>query len=100
MLGLVGFLTLIGAGTPQNPKRALAILAKAASEGANMGYLGIGFAYSYGIGIQASDAGAAHYYSAIGGSACASMDTPTTSFDRLVLAEREVRGFCHRPVNP
>jgi S1-C subfamily serine protease len=100
MLGVVGFLTLIGAGTLQDPKRALAILNEAANEGANTGYLGIGFAYSYGIGLQPSDAGAAHYYSAIGGSACASMDSPTTSFDRLVLAEREIRGFCHRPANP
>ena len=100
MLGLVGFLTLIGAGTPQDPKRALAILNEAANEGANTGYLGIGFAYSYGIGLQPSEAGAAHYYSAVGGSACASMDNPTTSFDRLVLAEREIRGFCHRPANP
>lgn len=100
MLGLVGFLTLVGAGTPQDPKQALTILAEATKEGANTGYLGIGFAYSYGIGIQPSDAGAAHYYSAIGGAACASMDDPTTSFDRLVLAERELRGFCHHPANP
>lgn len=100
MLGAVGFLTLIGAGTPQDPKRALAILAEASNEGANTGYLGIGFAYSYGLGVQASDVGAAHYYSAIGGSACATMDNPSNPVDQLILAEREVRGFCHRPANP
>jgi uncharacterized protein len=100
MLGLVGFLTLIGAGTPQDPKQALAILAEASNEGANMGYFGLGYAYSYGIGVPANSAGAAHYYSAIGGPACASMDDATTSFERLVLAERDIHGFCRHPGDP
>jgi S1-C subfamily serine protease len=99
-MGVAGFLNLIGAGTPQDVNKGLRMLQSATDQGSSAGYFGLGFAYSYGLGVPVDAREAARYYSAVGGMICEDPRDQPTSLDILATAETKIRGFCGTPVDP